>query len=298
MILLTGATGLVGSTLLPRLIAEGREVRCLVRDPKGLGPNRVRVQITLGDLADPVCLRQAVRGVDCVVHMAASIRDQPGGTIEELNGVATARLLRASERAGVKRFIFFGALGATLSSQTRFMRTKAAAMRAVLEADLEGRVLAPSIVYAPGDPFMTLLGRLGLLPWMPVIGAARADYQPIWASDIADCVQAVLNPNGTGASVRQSLELAGPETLSYEQMVRLVLEAQGRRRPIVHVPPKLVRRGLGVLGGLAGEAVFATWEEAELMEVSMTTPRGSADALALGVSPKSMREVLGLADSR
>ncbi|MEA2330527.1 MAG: hypothetical protein QOH58_665, partial [Thermoleophilaceae bacterium] len=76
MILLTGATGVVGSALLARLLQEGEEVRCLVRDPRRLGPNRVRVQITLGDLANPVALRQAVRGVRAVVHLAAAIRDQ------------------------------------------------------------------------------------------------------------------------------------------------------------------------------------------------------------------------------
>ena len=76
MILLTGATGVVGSALLHRLLEEGEEVRCLVRDPRRLGANRVRVHITLGDLANPVSLRQAVRGAPAVVHLAAAIRDQ------------------------------------------------------------------------------------------------------------------------------------------------------------------------------------------------------------------------------
>src|SRR5919199_3873274 len=112
MILLTGATGLLGSALLRRLLDSGRDVRCLVRDPRRLGPNRVRVQITLGDLANPVALRQAVRGVDTVFHLEAPIRDQPSGSIEELNGLATVRLLGAAERAGVRRFVLFSALGA------------------------------------------------------------------------------------------------------------------------------------------------------------------------------------------
>src|SRR5919201_3586687 len=105
MILLTGATGLLGSALLRRLLDSGPDVRCLVRDPRRLGPNRVRVQITLGDLADPVSLRQAVRGIETVFHLAASIRDQPSGSIEELNGIATVRLLREAERAGVERSV-------------------------------------------------------------------------------------------------------------------------------------------------------------------------------------------------
>src|SRR6478736_8684210 len=103
MLLLTGATGLVGSALLPRLLAAGEPVRCLVRDPRRLGPHRVRVQIALGDLADPPSFRNALRWVQTVVHLAATIRDQPGGSIEELNGIATWRLVQAAEAAGVER---------------------------------------------------------------------------------------------------------------------------------------------------------------------------------------------------
>src|SRR6058998_3310594 len=109
MLLLTGATGVVGSALLRRLVASGTQVRCLVRDPRGLGEDRVRVQIALGDLSDPPSFRNALRGVSTVVHLAATIRDQPGGSIEELNGIATWRLVRAAEHAGVQRFVFFSA---------------------------------------------------------------------------------------------------------------------------------------------------------------------------------------------
>src|SRR3989454_11268312 len=110
MLLLTGATGLVGSSLLRRLVAEGTPVRCLVRDPRRLGAQRVRVQIALGDLTDPPSFRNALRGVRTVVHLASSIRDQPSGSIEELEGIATWRMVEAAERAGVECFLFFSAL--------------------------------------------------------------------------------------------------------------------------------------------------------------------------------------------
>src|SRR5690349_14057854 len=119
VLLLTGATGLVGSALLPKLTAAGRDVRCLVRDPRRLGAERVRVQIALGDLADPLSFRNALRGVDTVVHLAAAIRDQPRASIEELNAVATFRLVQAAERARTKRFVFFSAIGASLHQRSR-----------------------------------------------------------------------------------------------------------------------------------------------------------------------------------
>ena len=178
MILLTGATGNVGSALLRRLTDAGQDVRCLVRDPNRLGAQRVRVQIALGDLADPSSFRNALRGVDTVVHLAASVRDQKRGSIEELNGVATLRLVRAAERLGTRRFVFFSAMGATLHSPTRFLRAKALASEAVEESDLETTVFAPSIVYSRGDQFLRLLERLSWLPTMPVPGSGRARYQP------------------------------------------------------------------------------------------------------------------------
>lgn len=293
MIVLTGATGVVGSALLRRLLAQGEPVRVLVRDPRRLGPDRVRVQIALGDLSNPAALRQLVRGARQVVHLAATIRDQPGGSIEELNGVATARLLRYAEAAGAERFLFFGAMGATPSSRTRFFRAKALAERAVVASPLDATVLAPSIVYAPGDPWLTVLRRMSLLPAMPVSGSGRARYQPIWAEDVAAAAHRVLREGSPGGARR--LELAGPDVLSYEDVVRLALSSWDRERPLAHVPLWAVRSGLRLLERFVGSSVFATWEEAELMEVPMTTAAGTRDVRSLGVDPKRMAEVLGLA---
>jgi NADH dehydrogenase len=292
MILLTGATGLVGSALLRRLTAAGEPVRCLVRDPRGLGAERVRVQIALGDLADPLSFRHALRGVRTVVHLAASIRDQDRGSIEELNGVATWRMVQAAERAGVQRFVFFSALQASTHSRARFFRAKALAERAVAGSGLAHTIFAPSIVYSPADSWLTLLERLALLPVMPVSGSGQASYQPIWADDVADCVVAALESAGRNGA-RDRYELAGPETLSYDAIVELALRSFGRRRPLVHVPLPVVRAGLRAVEAVLGPAAFATWDEAELMEVPMTTRSGTADAERLGVVPKPMRAVLG-----
>lgn len=289
MILLTGATGTVGMPLLRRLTARGEQVRCLVRDPRRLDSERVRVQIALGDLANPASFRNAMRGVDTVVHLAAAIRDQPHGSIEELNAVATLRLVRAAERAGAKRFLFFSAIGASLHSPARFFRAKALAEQAVTEADLDTAVFAPSIVYSPGDPWMRLLERLSHLPLTPISGSGDALYQPIWAEDVADCVMAALDRrNG-----KDRLDLAGPESLTYNGIVRTALRALGRRRRLVHVPLPVVRTGLKAAELFAGPSVFATWDEVQLMELPMTTPKGTADAESLGVNPLPMAAVLG-----
>jgi uncharacterized protein YbjT (DUF2867 family) len=298
MLLLTGATGAVGKRLLPLLLEAGYEVRCLVREPRRLGSHRVDVQIAMGDLAelsDPQRLRQALRGVDTVIHLAATIRDQPPHRIEELNGLASVRLLRAAEAVGVERFYFFSALGASTVKRTRFFRAKALAEEAVLSSPLDTTVFAPSVVYDHSDPWVTLLRRFSFLPVMPVSGSGQAVFQPIWAADVARCVVSALAADTAGAdgdAATRRFELAGPELLTYDDMSDLVSRLAGRPRPLVHVPLPLVRAGLIGLRRVFGESVFATWEEAELMEVGMVSERGSADMRALGIEPGTMGEVL------
>lgn len=294
MLLLTGATGSIGSRLLPLLLERGEDVRCLVRDPRRLGARRVDVQIALGDLgdlSDPHTMRQSLRGVDTVVHLAASIRDQPPRRLEELNGLATVRLLQAAERARVRRFVFFSALDTGAAQRTRFFRAKWVAERAVESSPLETSVFAPSVVYDQSDPWITLLRRFSFLPVLPVSGEGRAAFQPIWAGDVAECVVAAL----AGEAMAPRYELAGPETMTYDEMADLVSRVAGRPRELVHLPLPAVRAGLGALRAVFGEAVFATWEEAELMEVAMVSDRGTADAQALGVEPRRMRDVLATA---
>jgi NADH dehydrogenase len=295
VLLLTGATGTIGLPVLRRLTGAGVPVRCLVRDPRRLGAERVRVQIALGDLADPLSFRHALRGVETVVHLASVIRDQPTGSIEELAGVATWRLVRAAERAGAKRFVFFSTLGASTRSRARLMRAKAIAEKAVVESSLGHTVFAPSIVYSPSDPFLTTLERMSLLPVMPIVGPGQAGFQPIWAEDVADCVIATL-PGGPLAEESDGAryELAGPETLTYRQIVECALQTSRRHRPIVGLPTRMVRRTLNLLELLMGPAAFATWDEAELLQVPMTSRHGTADAERLGVMPKPMRAVLGV----
>jgi uncharacterized protein YbjT (DUF2867 family) len=292
VILLTGATGNVGSALLRRLTAAGNPVRAFVRDPRRLGPERVRVQIALGDLSDASSFRHALRGVDTVVHLAAAIRDQERdhATIEEVNGLGTLRLVRAAEQAGVARFIFFSAIGASLHSQSRFFRAKATAEAAVEAAGMDTTIVMPSIIYAPNDPWFTLLGRMSLLPLMPIAGDGNAEYEPIWAEDAAAAVMALLERDGDDG--RPRVELAGPERLSYNDIARVYLTVKRRHRRLVHIPLPLVRWGLKAVEEVQGSLAFATWDEAELMEIPMLAERGPADVRELGVEPARMIEVL------
>jgi uncharacterized protein YbjT (DUF2867 family) len=223
-----------------------------------------------------------------VVHLAATERDQPRATIEEIDGLAALRLLRAAERAGAERFLWLTPLGASPHHRSRVHRAKALAERAVAASGLSTATLASSLVYAPGDRRLQRIERLTLLPAVPLIGQGGAPTQPIWADDVADCILTALDDRAAGR-----FELAGPDVLSHRQVVRLTLRGAHRRRRLLPIPITVARPLLRAHETLAGPTAFATWDEAQLLTVPMLTATGTVDAERLGVRPRRMADVLG-----
>jgi NADH dehydrogenase len=194
------------------------------------------------------------------------------------------------------------------------------AEQAVREAELDTVVFAPSLIYATGDRWMSLLERLSLAPVVPIPGGGRAQLQPIWVDDVVECIVATLREGelgaGTGsagsngearrrreapatampqpAAPARRFELAGPQTITSADVARIILRALERPRPLLPVPSPIAARTLRLLSTIGARGALPTWDEAELAEVSMTTSRGDADARLLGVEPQRMASVLGL----
>jgi uncharacterized protein YbjT (DUF2867 family) len=303
MILLTGGTGTLGTPLLQRLVGAGLDVRCLVREPRRLGPARVQVQIAIGNLGDRHGFAKALRGVDTVVHLGATTRDQARGPIEEINGVSTARMIATARRAGVERFVFVSSIGASKYSTSRFIRTQANSRDAIAAAGFESLIFEASIIYANHDPWLGTLAKLSHLPFMPVPGDGKSKFQPIWADDAADAITAALltsSNGGVGEGVGRTdrathshyVELVGPDVMTHDQMLRVAMRHYGRRRPLVHLSRGMAERLLRLQEWYLGPSAFATWDEAELMQFSSVATRGTADVEALGVQPLAMADVL------
>ncbi|WP_426732587.1 NAD-dependent epimerase/dehydratase family protein [Myxococcus faecalis] len=166
-ILVTGATGKVGSRLSQRLAERGHDVRALVREPtRAVFPKEARVEIAQGDLLDAGSLVPAVRGVDAVVHCAAFFRGATPEQAHAVNDLGTQHLAAAARAASVKRFIFtstglvHGSTGGRLVSEEdscaptlAYPVSKLAAERFLLGVEgLDVRVLRLPFVYGDGDP--------------------------------------------------------------------------------------------------------------------------------------------------
>ncbi len=164
-ILVTGATGKVGSRLARRLVERGAHVRALVRDP-ARASNLAGVELVTGDLLDAASLAAAVRGIDAIVHCAAFFRGATPEQAHAVNDLGTQRLATAARDAAIKRFVFtstglvYGPTGGRLASEddpcaptAAYPVSKLAAERFLLGlAGLDVRILRLPFVYGDGDP--------------------------------------------------------------------------------------------------------------------------------------------------
>ena len=255
MILLTGATGRSARALLRRLTADGR-ARALPR-PR---PARARAPSACAcrsrSATSPTRRRSATRcaASKTVVHLAASARDQPRGVDR-----GAQRRSRPAPRPGGRARrgralrVLLRARRDRCTRRTRFLRAKALAEQAVSESEPRphGASRRRSSTRR-GDRWITLLERLSLLPVVPISGRGRARCTSrSGPSDVADCVVAALGGADGG---RRRYELAGPETLTYDEIVRTALRrASGAAAGCSHVPlPARARRRCGGREGVAG----------------------------------------------
>lgn len=270
MVLVTGATGLVGRHLVPALLEAGFKVRCLVRDEKrarillGSGPELVR-----GDVCNSASLQEACRKAAAVIHLVAIIREKGGLTFEKVNVEGTRNVVEAARAAGCRRFIHMSALGATPDPAFRYAHSKWRGEEVVRESGLDWTIFRPSVLYGHGFGFFDRLGQSLQFcppPFAPVI-LSRTRFQPLAAEDLARCVVTALkDPASTG----KTYELGGPEHLTYSQMLDAWLAASGLTRLKLPIPFFLLRLAVPLLERLLADPPV-TAVELKQMEMDNTT---------------------------
>jgi NADH dehydrogenase len=258
-VFLTGATGFVGTHLLQALTTRGHELTCLVRRKGRLKPP---VREVLGDATSPEGLAEATAGMDAVIHLVGIIREFPekGVTFQRLHVEATGNVVNAAIKAGVKRYLHMSANGSRPHAPSPYHRTKWAAEELVRRSGLAWTIFRPSIIFGPGDGFVTLLAdMIRRAPLVPVIGDGRYLLQPVSVTTVAEGFALALEKGEMenkemekGETVGRSFEVGGPNRLTYDRVLDLVAEALGRRRPAkLHLPVCPVELAAGLLGRFA-----------------------------------------------
>lgn len=244
MILITGASGYVGSHLTRRLVKAGKPVRALIRDPERAKKEgrlqRVPVEQVQGDVTQPETLARAMEGVTAIIHTVAIAIEKSGRTYEEINYQGTVHLVEAARQTGVRRFLNLSQLGADANLPYRFLASKGKAQDYVAAAGLDWTAFRPSVIWGPEDEFANTFARLvPLTPLIfPIVGDENARFQPVWVDDVATCFLKALDDPET---IGKEYELGGPEVLTLEEIERRTLQAIGAKRAMVRFPMPVLR---------------------------------------------------------
>jgi uncharacterized protein YbjT (DUF2867 family) len=252
VILVTGGTGFVGPTIVHALRAEGRPVRCLVRDPdRAKDLAAWGCELAQGDVTDPESIRRAVEGCEVVVHLVAIIQGKPED-FERIMTRGTRNVVEAAKAVGVRRFVLMSALGT--SEETRelapYFRSKWEMEQAVKGSGLEHVIVRPSFIFGKGGGVLkTFLRVVRLSPFIPVFGAGDQRIQPIWVDDVAEYYAAAIDK---AEAANRTFELGGPDVVTWEELYDRIKRVLGKRRPKLHVPMGIMRANAAILEALPG----------------------------------------------
>jgi nucleoside-diphosphate-sugar epimerase len=243
-LLVTGATGFIGSHLCERLTGEGYKVRALVRDPKRCAElSRWGVEIVAGDLRDLASLTRATQGIDVVYHIAALFRPENVSRKEmwETNVQGTKNTLDAAMKGGVRRFVHCSTIGVhgevkhppaneetPFSPGDHYQESKAEGERTVLDYMAEDRlpivVFRPGGIYGPRDlRFLKLIKAIKSRRFV-MLGAGDVIYQMLYIDDLID---GILLCGSQEKAIGNVYILTGEEPTTLNQIVQVVAEVLG-----------------------------------------------------------------------
>jgi NADH dehydrogenase len=239
-----GGTGFVGGYLVDALQAAGHDINALVRPGSEDKLHSDAIHVVSGDISSQEALRDTLRGCDAVIYNVGLLREFPrrGMTFEQTQYQGVVDTVAAAKAAGVARLLLMSAIGVK-DPGTKYQATKRRAELYALSSGLDVTVLRPSVIF--GDPrgtmeFATQLYRDMVRPPIPAAGFSGVRMSPVHIEDVADAFVAALRDTST---IGKTVELAGPEILSWEEMVMRIADAAGKSKVILPVPIWIMRIG-------------------------------------------------------
>jgi len=283
-VVVTGASGLVGSHLCTLLTEAGRKVRGIVRDT-GKAAQRLGhldLDIRAGDIRDRAFVESALDGAGSVVHLAAIAIEKSGERYSSTNADATRIILDAMKAKSVGRIVYMSQNGADSSAPYPFLRSKGVAQDMVTGSAARWTVLKPSVIFGPEDEFVNVLARLvRLTPVIfPLPGGGTARFQPVAVDDVARAIVKALDDDAT---IGRSYSIGGPAPLTLRQMTERILIAMSTSRVLFGVPVAAIRP-LVALAQRALPNPPVTTGLLDLLDMDNVVDRNDLSA-ELGISP-------------
>lgn len=287
-VLVTGATGFVGSAIAQELTRRGHAMRAVARHPERARRLRaLGAEFIPGDVTEPATLASAFRGCDAVIHLVGIIQERGRATFQRVHVEGTANVLRAAQDAGVRKFVHMSALGAKPHG-TAYHRTKFAAEQLVKDSGIAHVILRPSIIVGRDSPVIRLWVRMiRWAPFVPVLGDGRYRLQVVALRDVACAFVQAAEREDLRAAI---FELVGPDPLSYDEILDILAGALGRRIRKVHIPLGMIWPGVRLASALRLPAPVTPDQLLMLLEENIAQAEGNALRDVFGMAPLSFRD--------
>jgi len=286
-LVLLGATGFVGRTLVPRLAADGHRLTLLSRNREQHRPFAVlpNVRVVSADVHDDAALARHVRDADAVINLVGILNQRGRETFQRVHVDLTRRVIDACLDGGVPRLHQMSSLKAG-QGPSAYLRTRGAAEDAVKASGLDWTIYEPSVIFGAGDGlvsrFHALLRKAPLMP----LARPGARMAPVFVGDVAEAIARCVGSRATG--IGWTYELYGPEVLSLREIVCMIRDAAGLRRPVIGLPDALGRVQAMLLGLLPGKPLSLDNFRSLLVDSV-----GERDGLAtLGIEPHRFSTLL------
>lgn len=292
-ILVVGASGMIGSAVTARAIAEDHRVVATVRPGATTMPAGIEraVEIDIARATHKADWAASVEGVDAVVNCAGVLQAGPGQSPRGVHHTGIAALFEACRDRSIRRVIHFSAIGVDRGAVSEFSRSKRAGDEALMAEDLDWVILRPSVVLGPGASGASALVRglaaLPVLPAMPDTGP----LQVVALDDVVETVMFFLAPSAPG---KVTVELAGPEQLAFTDVIARYRRWLGWRPARRIRVPRPVASCLYRLGDLAGRLgwrpALRTNAEREIVRGAVGDP--TVWRQSTGLRPRPLAESL------
>lgn len=274
MDVVTGAFSFTGRAIAEELLDRGRKVRTLTRRDAVGDPLAALIERAELQFRDEEALRSALVGVDTLFN-TYWVRFAHGATTFDRAVDNTRLLVRAAKSAGARRIVHVSVTNPSVASSLPYFRGKAEVERDVADSGLSYAIVRPTLVFGPRDILVNNIAwGLRRSSVFPIAGDGTYRVQPISVEDTATiCADAAVGEENA------VLDAAGPETMSYEELVRLVAAAVGSKARIVHWPARLVLALARATGAVRRDVLLTAEELAGLrasLLVSDEPPLGRA----------------------
>jgi uncharacterized protein YbjT (DUF2867 family) len=296
--LVTGATGYIGSRLVPKLLDEGHRVRALARNPSKLAdvPWRERAEVAQGDLGDVDSLETAFDGVDIVYYLVHSMGTSKDFVNEEIH--AARNVVTAAQRAGVRRVVYLSGLHPEGRKLSPHLESRTAVGDVLIESGIETVVLQAGIVVGSGSASFEMIRHLtDRLPVMTTPKWVHNRIQPIAVDDALYYLAAAATARIPSS---RTWDIGGPDVLEYGDMIRLYAEeAELGKRYLIALPfltPTIASLWIGtvtpippglarpLIASLECDAVMRDFQIDTIIEPPPSGLTGYRDAVALALN--------------